>query len=263
MNTYLEYFGFCFKKSSTHASRTMMCREMEMLMPLFITNSGMEYRFMRHTVLENNTLRKKTGKAASLCFDNLRALYGLDQAVPLFRILCTLYIHEPESLRQLLFLLALVRDPVLAACTPSILKLPQNHEIGPDRIYDLILQHFPDRYRESTTKSISRNLLSSWTQAGLVAKQTNTLRIRQHTRPTVAGVAYALLLAHVTGQRGLNMFFSNYVRLLDCNEKQALELAYQASSKGLISFKRIGDVVEVQFPRLLTEKESKLIYEQN
>lgn len=263
MKAYLEYFGFSLKKSSTHASRTMMCREMEMLIPFFVENPGMEWRSIRHIILENNILRKKTGKSASICFDKLRAFYGLDEALPLFRILCKLYTHEPESLKQLLLLLAFVRDSVFAACTPFILKLPQNHELGPSQIYDCIIQQFPNKYHESTIKSISRNLLSSWTQVGLVTKQTNTLRIRQYISPSVAAMAYALLLAHLTGHRGLNMFFSDYVRLLDCSEKHAMELAYQASSKGLISFKRIGDVAEVQFPRLLTEKENKLIYEQN
>ncbi len=43
----------------------------------------------------------------------------------------------------------------------------------------------------------------------------------------------------------------------------AITLAEEASRKGWIVVKRIGDVIEVLFPNLMTAKEQEILCEQN
>jgi hypothetical protein len=43
----------------------------------------------------------------------------------------------------------------------------------------------------------------------------------------------------------------------------AIELAENASARGWIFFKRIGNVMEISLPNLITKEEADLIYEQN
>jgi hypothetical protein len=51
--------------------------------------------------------------------------------------------------------------------------------------------------------------------------------------------------------------------LLDCSAENAVQLAENASRRGWIVCKRIGAVVEVLFPNLLTPLEQEWIREQS
>ncbi len=53
------------------------------------------------------------------------------------------------------------------------------------------------------------------------------------------------------------------IKLLDCSFDKAIERAEEASRRGWIIFKRIGDVMEVQFPNLITAEEMEWVREQS
>ena len=59
------------------------------------------------------------------------------------------------------------------------------------------------------------------------------------------------------------MLTSEYVRILNCPVSLALTLAEEASRKGWIVWKRVGDVMEVHFPNLINEQEAEWIREQS
>lgn len=88
-------------------------------------------------------------------------------------------------------------------------------------------------------------------------------KVRHLVTPTPGSVTLALLLGFVAGERGELLFECEYIKLLDCSATKALELAERAARQGWINFKRVGSVVEVAFPRLLTRDEMELIREQN
>jgi hypothetical protein len=73
----------------------------------------------------------------------------------------------------------------------------------------------------------------------------------------------ALFLSYLAGARGQMLFETEYMRLLDCSTDQAIELAESASRRGWIVFKRIGNVIEVQFPGLLNKQEQDWVHEQS
>jgi hypothetical protein len=74
-----------------------------------------------------------------------------------------------------------------------------------------------------------------------------------------APVSYALFLGYLNGVRGEALFHTEYAKLLDCSMERAIELAEDASRQGWIVFKRVGTVIEVLFPNLLTEEEMEWI----
>ena len=87
--------------------------------------------------------------------------------------------------------------------------------------------------------------------------------MRARSVPTPGTVSLALLLGYLTGLRGESLFKSDYTRMLDCSFDKTIELAEDASRRGWISLKRVGQVVEVLFPNLITAQEMEWLREQN
>jgi len=117
----------------------------------------------------------------------------------------------------------------------------------------------PGRFSRATLRSTAQNLASSWTQAGHLAGRVKKTRCR--ATATAGAAAYALLLGFLAGARGETLFRTDYAKVLDCSFDRATELAESASRKGWIIFKRVGNVIEVLFPALLTEEEKEWIRE--
>jgi frataxin-like iron-binding protein CyaY len=61
----------------------------------------------------------------------------------------------------------------------------------------------------------------------------------------------------------MEMFETEFSKLLDCSFERMAELAEDASRKGWINCKRIGSVIEIVFPNLITQKELDQLYEKN
>jgi hypothetical protein len=80
---------------------------------------------------------------------------------------------------------------------------------------------------------------------------------------TPGTVSFALLLGYVRGLRGESLLKSDYTRMLDCSFDRTIELAEDASRRGWISLKRVGQVVEVLFPNLISAQEMEWLREQN
>lgn len=59
------------------------------------------------------------------------------------------------------------------------------------------------------------------------------------------------------------LFKTDYAQLLDCSFEKAIKLAEDASRRGWIIFKRVGDIIEVLFPNLINKDEMEWIREQS
>lgn len=116
---------------------------------------------------------------------------------------------------------------------------------------------FPGRFSAITLRSTSQNLNASWAQAGYTQGRITKTRIKVSTGPSA--ITFTLLLAYMTGERGIRLFESAYALLLDCPKDEMFNLAELASRKGWIRMKRIGDVVDVSFDPILNEAEVKLV----
>ncbi|WP_459935870.1 hypothetical protein [Desulfonatronum parangueonense] len=256
----LEKFGFAFPKGSPHVSRTMMSEELGLLLD-FVSEPDAERADYVQAIVANNCLGKKTEKNRLITKRYLVELYALDPAFLLFRAL-RFFWKRDESGRPLLSILcAYARDTMLRASAKYVLSLPEGSLVTRVTMETFLDDLAPGRYSPGKLASNAKNLNSTWTQSGHLKGRTNKSRSR--ALPTPGSVSYALLLGYLCGFRGHSLFTNEYANLLDCSFDEAAQLAESASRKGWIVFKRVGDVVEVNFPNLITMQEMEWLREQN
>ena len=141
-----------------------------------------------------------------------------------------------------------------------ILKAPEGSVITRESVEELIDSLEPGRFSKATLKSTAQNINSSWTKSGHLTGRNK--KIRNRAAPTAGSAAYALLLGYLAGARGQGLFRTEYTKLLDCSRETTIELAEQASRRGWITYKRVGDVIEVLFPNLINQQEQEWLREQ-
>jgi len=232
---------------STHASKTMMLSELFLLLEAVPTD-GSEDDY-RRAVLEDNVLLKKSDSTRKKSLRHLRELYGLDGQDLLFTVLRTLYDHDPASLPLLALLTAVARDSLLRSTAPLILETPAGAPVGADSLSEVVAEAFPDRLTPVTLESVGKRTASSWTQSGHLKGRVNKIRVR--AAASVGAVVYALLLGHLSGVRGLPLYEMLWARLLDIPPNEIDALAFAASQRGLLEYRRMGDVAEFGFSMLL------------
>ena len=257
---YLSRFGFNFDNRSAHTKRTMMLRELSSLFEAVRTVDAPKAEYYRLIVSEN-CLGKQTLNNRNYTASYLEDLYGLDPSLIIFRALRYYWERDREGIPLLTILCTYSRDGLVRASTPYILGLPEGTHPHKSDLESLILNLFPNRFGYKMIQSLVRNLLSTWTQSGHLSGKVR--KVRSRATPTSGAVSYALLLGYLAGIRGENLFKSEYANLLDCSFERRLELAEEASRRGWIILKRIGNVIEVLFPNLIRAREMEWILEQN
>lgn len=255
----LTKLGFAFPKGSPHVSRTIMLAELELLLEYAGPAAGKaDYS---KAIIETNCLAKRTEKNRQISRRYLVELYGLDRDRLLFRSLLFFWSRDPKAHPLLALLCAYARDPLLRASAKYILALPAGALVTRETMEDFLDKLAPGRYSSGKLASNAKNLNSTWTQTGHL--QGRVRKIRNRANPTAGSVAYALLLAYLTGGRGPALLQSEYLKVLDCPPERAVELAEEASRKGWLLWKRVGDVIEVHFPGLINPKEMEWLREQS
>lgn len=259
MENPLEIYGFITKNGGAHTARTMMLKELTALLDYVGTEDASREKYLS-AIEEENCLAKPSGKARVLTGRHLTALYTLDSQIPLFRTLLFFWKRDVSSRPLLALLCSYARDEVLRDSAQLILDAKESEHISRQQMEAIFEKKYSGRFSPATIKSVAQNVNGSWTNAGHLRGRTKKYR----TKPIVSAgaLAYALFLAYLSGFRGMNLFSCDYVKLLDCGRDRAIELAEEASRRGWIIFKSVGDVVEVQFPNLLTVVEQELIREQ-
>ena len=210
-------------------------------------------------IVDDNCLGKRTQKTREYTAQYLIQLYTLDPDIALFRSLLYFWKREPEARPLLALLCASSRDSLLRSSLKVILDIPESGVLTKETMVDFINQIEPERFSKITTESIAKNLNSTWTKSGHL--QGRTKKVRSKANATPAAVGYALYISYLQGVRGTELFETDYLKMLDCSKEKAIELAEIASSRGWIVFKRIGNVIEVLFPNLISIEEAKLLRE--
>lgn len=196
-------------------------------------------------VLEDNVLLKKSESTRKKSLKHLRELYVLDGGDPLFAALRTMFDQDPASLRLLALLMAVTRDALLRATAHHILQTPDGSLVRAATLSETVSTIFPDRMSRITLESIGRRTASSWTQSGHVEGKVNKVRVRAGA--PVGAVVYALFLGHLSGERGLPLYRTLWARLLDAPEHELDALAFSASQRGWMEYRRMGEVAEFGF----------------
>src|SRR5258705_11512914 len=123
-----ESLGFRFGDRGTHTSRTMMLDELRATIEGAPGNASRADYVA--AIVENNCLGKPTSATRALSAQRLTELYALDPDVPLFRIMRNLWRLDERGQPLLALLLALARDPLLAATAPAVIPLTPGEEFG-------------------------------------------------------------------------------------------------------------------------------------
>ena len=200
-------------------------------------------------VVEQNCLGKRTASNRRISLQHLSELYGLDDHLPLFRVLRHLWRHHDASRPMLALLLALARDPLLRATVGTVLAHTPHNELARQRVKTALADAVGDRLRATTLDKTVRNIASSWTQSGHLRGRSR--KIRQTAEATPAATAYALWLGHLVGQRGSLLFETPWTAVLDTPFGTLLRLAIDAKRLGMLDLKHSGSMIDVSFPTLL------------
>ena len=258
MGKNLARFGFKFERGSAHCSRTMMLEELRSLLS-YVTSRGADKSICFQAITTDNCLGKRSGKTRVLTYKHLVDLYSLDPSYVLFRALLYFWDRDIEGQPLLVLLLAYARDPILRSTAPFILKYPEGATVTRDSLEEFIDSFEPGRFSKATLKSTAQNINSTWTKSGHLFGKAR--KIRTNAKATAGSVSYALLFGYLSGVRGQALFQTEYIKLLDCSFEKAIELAEEASRKGWIVLKRVGDVIEVLLPNLVDQEETERLRE--
>jgi hypothetical protein len=241
-------------------SRTIMLSELRQLFEA-VPDTSASHDCYVHCIEQENCLRKRSSRTRLLTTRHLSDLYALRPETTVFRTLRYFWQRDSEGRALLALLCAYGRDPLLRTSAPYVLDLHEGQPFSRTLLEAHLEEKYPGRFSKATLRSTSQNLASSWTQSGHLAGRVK--KVRTAVTATAGVTAYALLLGFLAGARGEGLFTTEYARLLDCTTERAMELAGISSGRGWLTFKRIGQVVEVLFPVLITEREMEWIREQS
>lgn len=246
-----QQFGFRDGDRGTHSSRTMMLGELSLLLEQIPSDAGSKDYLT--AILEDNVLGKQTYSARKVSAQKLRELYGLDSGLPVFRLLRFFWSLDEQARPTLALLCALARDPLLHLSIDVILQMPLGASFNKQEISQAIAQAAPNRFTANTLSSITRNIASSWTQAGYLTGKVRKIR----TQPviTVATVTYALVLGYLEGHRGQALFATSWIRVLGLPTTEIIVLVREAARRSWLDYRGVGSMIEIRFPQLLTEEE--------
>jgi hypothetical protein len=240
-------YGFVNAPVGTHTSRTLMLAELTLV--LAASPPDADHAEFRRRVVEENVARKDTLATRRETLRRLSELYGLRPDLPLFYALRLLWPAVPEEQPLLALLCAAARDPLLRATAGTVLATPPGEPVTPQRLEEAIEEAYPRRYSPVTRRAIGQNTISSWQQAGHLTGRLKKVRGRAVSGP--ASTAYALLLGYLCAARGLLLYETFWARLLDASTAAIDAHAFDASRRGWIDYKRIGDVAEIGVSGLL------------
>ena len=254
----MRSFGFRFGRGGVHIGRTIMLEDLRTLFS-FVNDPNSQKKDYVKAIVEDNCLGKRSEKNRELSSRHLVTLYSLDPSVATFRALRYFWTRDIEAQPLLALLSAYSRDGLLRMSAPFVLPLKEGEVIRQEVFEEFLDKKASGRFSESSLKSLVRNLCGTWARSGHLVEKAQ--KIRSRAKATEGSVSYALFLGYLLGGRGEALFSNEFSQLLDCSTTRSIELAEEASRRGWILFNHLGNVMEVQFPNLLTAQEKLLINE--
>jgi hypothetical protein len=204
-------------------------------------------------IVNENVLGKKTTSNRNLSAKYLVDLYALDPNIATFRLLRFFWKLDQPGRPVLALLSGYARDPLLRESARIVSATKPGESVRSDIFVDFFERELPGRFSEASIRSLGQNVAASWAQAGFFTGKIKKVRTRPVVTP--ATVAYALVLGFLCGLRGQLLLESEWARLVDVPRDQVIRLAQEASKRGWLDFKGAGNVFEINFRQLLTEKE--------
>lgn len=199
-------------------------------------------------IIDDNCLGKTTGATRRLTSQRLSELYALDRDVPIYRVLRRLWSMDEPGRPLLALQCAIARDPLLAATATPVLNLTPGSDLYRGGIEAALRELVGDRLSDATIEKVVRNVSSSWAQSGHLVGRTFKKRVQ--VRATPATVSFGLYLGYAAGFRGLQLFSTGWLAVLDCTPTGARDIAVEAKRIGLIDLRVSGEIVDLVLDRL-------------
>jgi hypothetical protein len=253
---HLESLGFKFGDKSAHTSRTIMLKELSILLRARPIESSRSAYVT--AIIEENCLGKHTLSTRRLTLQRMSELYALDPLVSIFRLLRLFWDSEERAQAQIALLAALARDPLLRATASVVLAMQPSEEIARQRFTDAVRDAVGQRLNDDIIDKVVRNTASSWTQSGHLVGRSR--KKRAEIDPSPASTAFALVLGYLIGTRGQNLFETLFTRVLDCGANELTLLAIDAKRRGFLDIKSGGGMTDISFDCILNEQEKRLSY---
>jgi hypothetical protein len=249
-------FGFSFRETGGHMSRSMMLTELSAL--LTATPEGADRAAYRAAIVEHNILGKPTAASRQKSEKHLYELYGLDPSLTLFRVLRRFAAEDPESLPLVALTCTFCRDPQLRASFELIRTLKPGELLTRERMEAHLEAAFPERYSPAMKAGAAKNCNTTWTAAGHLSGR--TLKRRSLPAPRPVASAYAMLAGWLLGLRGQILVDSVFARLVGTDPSMIAAHLHSASRRGWLRFRHAGGVMEIDFTPLLLPEEEALLH---
>jgi len=250
--------GIKHRLGGAHTARTMMLAELERLLA-YCGAGAQDRRAYRHAIVERNCLGKRSAKSRILSYRHLVDLYGLDCSELVFAGLLRFWDRGVDERPLLALCAALARDGWLAAVAPLVWQFEVGAIVSRVAVEERIEDRAPEHFSSAMRKSLAQNINSTLTKSGHLKGRSRKERSR--ARPGPSAVSYALLVGAAQGVRGPALLETVYARALDCSAEEAIAWAEIASRRGWMRFNRVGDVMEVAFPDLVSNPDVERMHE--
>lgn len=250
---YPEKSGF-INDIGAHTGRTIMFKELALLFNATTKINTIDE--IRNMVYDENNLHKKSISGRKETFARLKKTYGLDPTIPLYNTLRWAWDVSEEKERPLLALLcALSRDASLRVTAPYIFSLIPGKIADKEKVSALIEQYYPNRYSPASIASMTKNLLSSWTQSGHLRGIKKKIRIKADNNTPAC--VFALAIGYLAGFRGRLLLDTIWMRSLDTTDYEIKESLSRAMKKGWVRYRESGGMMEISFSDEIFKKEGK------
>lgn len=234
--------GLRFGTVGTHTSRTMMLAELGHLLAAAPRRPTLRADFVQ-AIVEDNVLGKDTAASRRGSLQRLSELYGIEQSLPIFRVLRRLWAIDEPGRPLLALLCALGRDPLLRATADVVIPLAPGTELLRSSLHAAIDPGPTPRFKPAILDKVARNAASSWAQAGHLEGRVR--KIRRLVTPTPASTAFALWLGSLQGLTGDYLLQTLWTAVLDASPNRLFEYALQAKQLGLLRAVAGGNVREI------------------
>jgi hypothetical protein len=203
-------------------------------------------------IMEDNVFNKKTESSKKKTISYLTQLYSFKKEDRKFLSLEDYWNKIGDNEKPLTALLFAVSKDYLMQESVDFVKSVKQREKASKEEFEANIEHYhPHRFSRTTLGSVSRNVVSSWKQAGyIVGKMKN---IRTECSPSYFTVSFAFLMAYLDGARGDYLFNHPSVRALDASREEILTLIKAASDRGLLNFNRSGASMVISFENYLKD----------
>ncbi|MEX2595756.1 MAG: hypothetical protein WEC59_02415 [Salibacteraceae bacterium] len=190
--------------------------------------------------IDDNVIGKKSKSALGYAKTSLVRLYGFEKDEVAFKLFIKMWDDCNENEKRLLtFLLALKKDDLLQESIDFVSALEEGQVVDKNQLQKNIAKVAD--YTEKTLQSTTRNILSSWKQAGFLEGKKVVVKKRPDITYKVVSFAIALgTFDRLSGQFLLN---APYIKALCLSSKELDDLFNEAKVKDLIHYQNAGNVV--------------------